>query len=258
MAEKKEKAIEQDFNEEVYEMLAGYVDEEGTVHKEFQVKEITGVEEEAISKTGIKENGSKVVRTLLEKCVTRIGVYENSKIPLNKWRSIIQSLTVGDQDFILLKIREETFGKEIETYHKCPSCKAELNAFIDVDELKIIPFNGEREFEFELPKGYKDKNGKVHKIGKLRYPNGHDREILDNIARKNLGTANTMLLTRCITDFGEVKVHDKIVREMSIRDREYLLNLLKENAFGIDLETTINCSNCGEEFTTTLNVVNFL
>ena len=256
MAEKNNVVI-QDFGEEVFELLAGYVDEEGTVHKEFAIKEITGVEEEAISKPGIRENGGKVVRTILERCITRIGTL-TPKVGQSAWRDIIQSLSVSDQDYALLKIRELTLGSEIEMEHKCPHCKADLRTVVEIHELEIKPFGGEKELDFELPRGYRDKQGTIHRHGKIRFPNGFDREVLDTVARKNIGTANTMLLTRCIVELGDVKIHDNIIRELSIRDREYLLNVIKDNSYGVKLETDITCSSCGEEFRTTLNMVNFL
>lgn len=257
MAEKTNIVEIKDYEAETFEFLAGYVDNDGVTHKQFTIKEITGEEEEAIAKSGVKENGGKVVRTLLERCITSIGTL-TPKIGQTKWREVIQGLSVADQDFALLKIRQETLGSEIEMSHKCPFCKTELTSVVDIDELEMIQFGGSYEIDFELPKGYKDKDGTVHKLGKIRYPNGFDREILDTLARNNIGTANTMLLTRCIVELGTLKVHDGIVRALSIKDREYLLNLLKENMYGVNLETDIVCTSCGEGFRTTLNMVNFL
>jgi len=243
---------------EVYELLAGYRDENGIVHTEFQVREMTGVEEEAISRNEIKSNGGKVIRTLIERCCTRIGTYEQSALKEKEWRDIIQSLTVGDQDYIMLKIREVTIGKEIEVAHKCPNCKQELVTVLDIDELEINPFKGDWEIDFELPRGYVDKEGNVYTKGKLRFPNGYDREALDQVARNNIGLANTMLLTRCIVDFSGLKVHDSLVKSLSYKDRDYLLNLLKDNQFGVKLETEVTCVSCGESFVGNMNMANFL
>lgn len=244
---------------ETYQFLAGYVDENEVVHKDFTIKEITGEEEEAIAKSGIKENGGKVVRTILERCITSIGEL-TPKIGSTKWREVIQKLSVPDQDFALMKIRVETLGAEIEMTHKCPNpeCKADLNSVIDMSELEVAPFNGNFEMDFELPRGYVDKDGKVHKVGKLRYPNGFDREILDTVAKTNLGTANTMLITRCMMSLEDVKIHDGIIRSMGLKDREYLLGLLQANSYGVKLETELTCSSCGQSFKTSLNLVNFL
>ena len=245
---------------ELNELLMGYKDSEDKIHREFEVREMTGEDEEAISKNEVKNNGGKVIRTILERCVTRIGDFEKSSYTSTKWRDIINSLTVADQDLMLLKIRTESFGDELEVTHTCPNsdCKEKLNTIINADELEIRPFLGERELSFTLPKGYTDKNGVTHKEGIIRFPNGLDRELLDTVARKNLGTANTMLLTRCVLELGTVTVYDKIIRELSRRDREYLFKLLKENEFGINMQVDVTCSSCGEEFKGGLNLVNFI
>lgn len=259
MAEKeKVKATVEALGEETHEFLAGYIDMEGNVHKEFEINEITGVEEEAIAKKGTRDNGGKLIRVLLERCIVRIGDYTPKSEGNAKWRDIIQALSVADQDYALLKLRELTLGSEIEMAHKCPNCSTELKSIIDMNELEIKPFGGDLEMDFELPKGYKDKQGNVHRLGKMRFPNGEDREVLDMTARNNMGTANTMLLTRCIVELGTVKIHDQIIRNMSLRDRDYLLKLLQENAYGLNLQTEIICVNCGEDFMATLNMVNFL
>ena len=64
------------------------------------------------------------------------------------------------QDYIMLKIREVTIGKEIEVTHKCGNCKRELVTALDIDELEITPFKGDWEIDFELPRGYVDKKEK--------------------------------------------------------------------------------------------------
>lgn len=251
--------FEQEFPaEEVFEMLVGYKDEEGNFHKEFEITEMTGADEEAIARAEIKSNGAKIIRTVLERCCTRIGKFTRSSVGPAKWREMIQSLLVGDQDFIMLKIREKSIGSELSGNHNCPKCNASLVTTIDIDELEIIPFKGQFEIEFELPRGYRDRNGVTHKFGKLRLPNGLDRELLDPVARKNIGEANTLLLTRCIVDLDGLKVTNDMIRNLSLKDREYLYTLLKDNTFGIKFEVDITCDSCGTEFTASLNMANFL
>ena len=243
---------------EVFQLLAGYVDEHNVCHKEFEITEITGVEEEAISKPEIKQNGGKFVRTLIELCCIRIGTLTRKELGVFKWRELINKLSVADQDMILIKIRENSLGDELETQHTCPHCKNSMTTFVKTEELEITPFNGLREVEFELPKGYKDKDGNIHKKGKLRMPNGLDREILDPIARKNMGQANTLLLTRCIIELEGTPIYDDLVKSLSLKDRKYLFALMDENKYGVVLTTDVVCPNCGEEFKASLNVVNFI
>lgn len=256
MTTNKIKVVSKD--EDVFEFLMGYRDDDNVFHREFSVTEMTGEEEEAISKSDVKQNGGKIIRTILERCITSIGTLTQKELGKSKWREVIQSLAVGDQDYALLKIREETLGSEIEVVHQCPSCKQELKTIVDTEDLEILPFMGDEVIHFELPRGYVDKDGNKHISGTLRFPNGLDREMLDQVARSNLGMANTMLLTRCIVDFEELKVYDQIVRKLGIKDRTYLLDLLTEHQFGVNLETEVVCPSCGHMFKGNMSASNFM
>lgn len=248
-------------NNEVFELLAGYTDKDGVTHKEFTLREMTGKDEEAIHKGDTKNNASKVVSVLLSRCVTRIGSLTPKSVGSYKnWESIIKDLYVGDQDYMLMQLRKISVGEEIEVTHTCPNsqCKAKLVTTIDIDELDIKPFKGLVEVPFELPRGYKDKKGNVHKTGLMRLAKGLDREILTPLAKGNLARAETVMLTRlCKFDDGYY-IDEDIVGNLSIRDREYLQKLLQDNLFGINLETEVECDQCGETFRGSLNISNFM
>lgn len=244
----------------VFEMLAGYKDENGVTHKEFTLREMTGKDEEAIHKTDVKNNGSKVVTTLLARCVTSIGTLTPKSVGRQKWEDIIKSLFTGDQDYMLIQLRKISVGEEVELNHVCPNsdCKAKLHTILTLDELEVIPFQGEREIEFELPRGYKDRKGVKHTTGVMRLPTGLDREILTPLAKTNLAKAETVMLTRlCKFDDGAY-VDDDVMSSLSIRDREYLQNLLREHFFGVKLETEVVCDSCGESFIGSFNASNFI
>lgn len=246
---------------QVFTMLAGYRDSDGVTHKEFTLREMTGRDEEAIHKSDVKSNGSKVVSTLLTRCVTSIGTLTPKSVGgRDKWADIIKSLYVGDQDYMLLQLRKLSIGEEIEVNHVCPNadCKTKLHTVLDIDELDIIPFAGDREIAFELPRGYKDRKGVVHTSGTMRLPTGLDREILTPLAKSNMAKAETVMLTRlCKFDDGAY-VDDDVMSSLSIRDREYLQKLLRKHIFGVKLETEVVCDVCGESFVGTFNASNFI
>lgn len=245
----------------IFEMLAGYKDKDGVVHKEFTLREMTGKDEEAIHKTDVKNNGSKVVTVLLTRCVTRIGTLTPKSVGgRQKWEEIIKSLYTGDQDYMLIQLRRISIGEEVELNHVCPNkdCKAKLHTVLALDELDTIPFDGERAIEFELPRGHKDRKGVIHKTGVMRLPTGLDREILTPLAKTNLAKAETTMLTRlCKFDDGAY-VDDDVMSSLSIRDREYLQKLLREHFFGVKLETEVVCDSCGETFVGSFNASNFI
>lgn len=257
---KKENVTANEFEDTlVSEFPCGYEDEDGVVHTEFEYREMTGADEEAISRNTVKNSGSKIVSTILERCIVRIGTIVKSEVKSNKWSEIIKSLLVGDQDFALIQIRKESVGSTITVKHTCPNCKRELTTEVDVDELEVRPFGGDRVLEFELRKGYKDKDGEVHKTGRVRFPNALDREIIEPVARNNMATANTLLLSRIVQELGTLKsVNDAVIRNLTSGDRDSIIKLLSDNAFGYNFEVEVDCPDCGNNFAGQLSAVNFM
>ncbi len=242
-----------------FDFLRGYKDKDGVLHKDFDLVEITGAEEEAISKQAIKNNGAKIIRVLLSRCITRIGTIRQEETKKDDWENIIKSLDVFDQDYAYLKLREISKGKELELKHSCPQCKKELHSVIDTDEFEIEPWNGLEQIDFMLPKGIIDKDGNVHKKGVLRLPQGLDREILTPIAQQNMGHGVTLMLTRCIQSIEGIDVvTEEMVRKLKIMDRDYLNKLLQENKYGMDTTVELTCPICGYEFEGDLNTINFI
>lgn len=251
-------SVNEDGISDEFEMPAGYLDNDGVLHKTFTIREMTGRDEEAISKSDLRQNGAKLITVLLERCVMSIGTLVKKEVGEIKWKEIIKSLYVGDQDYIVLKIRELSMGGEIEVTHVCPNCKASMKTILDVSELEVEPFKGNRLIQFELPKGYRDKKGNVHTTGTMKLPTGYDREILTPMAKKNIAQASTVMLTRlCKFDDG-LSVTEDVMRDLTIKDREYLQKLLQENTFGVNLEVDVTCVECGEEFKGNLNSINFI
>lgn len=248
-----------DPSEEVFELLAGYVDADGVVHKEFTLREMTGRDQEAVNKPDVRGNGSKAIAILLTRCVTRLGSITPKSAGL-KWNDIIKNLYAGDQEYIMLQLRRISIGSEITFANICPNpdCKAKLNTVIDVNELEIIPFNGVREITFELPTGYRDRKGVLHKTGTMRRVNGYDREILTPMAKANIARAETVMLTRlCKFDDG-TPIDEDVMAGLVIRDRDYLQKLLEEHNFGLKMGVQVACDQCGAEFTASLNTANFM
>lgn len=226
-------------------LLAGYIDENGTVHDTFSYREMDGADEEAISKSDVRANPAKLANVLCERCVIAIGTLEK-KDHRAEWPRIIRSMLGGDIDYMSFKIRELSKGTEVTFTHRCPKCGSTLTTVMDTSEFQIRPFMGEREIPFTLHKGYKDAKGNYHKDGVIRLVNGFDREIITPIVKKNPSTATTVLMTKCVTFNDGTQPLQNLVKNMVLRDRAVLEDILKENAFGID--TTIEgmtCENCG-------------
>ena len=240
------------------DLLAGYLDKEtGVRHTTFTYREMNGKDEEAINKSDVRSNGGRLVNILVERCVTEIGTLNKKQVGTRKWGEIIRSLYGEDLDYMAMKIRELSKGKEVEFQHNCPECGTKLTSIVGTDEFPIVEFNGIDTVEFTLPRGYKDKKGVLHKEGTLRRMNGFDREIVIPMFKKNVATATTMLITRLITFNDGAIVTPDLVAEMSLRDRDYLEKLIKDNTFGLEMNVELTCSNCGEDITGVMGQSNF-
>ena len=221
---------------EVHSLLAGYKDEDGVTHMTFTNREMTGEDEEYINRADIRANGAKV------------------------WEDIFKKMLSGDRDAILMQIRRDSMGDTIKVTHTCPNpdCKAKLQTEVSLDELEVKEFDGIREIPFDLPKGYTDKKGEVHKRGIMRRPNGLDSELLTPLAKNNLAKATTVLLTRLCSFEDGTHIDDSVMAKLTTRDRQYLQELLNEHQFGVQLTVNVMCDRCGETFEGNLNQSNFM
>ena len=246
-----------------FDLEVGFKDKEGNVHKTVVMREITGYDEETISKPEIRNSLGKTITTLLANTVLSIGTITAKDYGSKKWENLIKSLPLGDRDKMMLELRKLTNGDEIELDFKCPhrGCKSKIKHYVEIDhdievkELEVDP----NAIPFTLPKGIKNDEGQVCKEGVIRLPNGEDQEIIDTQARKNLGNANTQLLARLIESIDGIDdINLSLVRGMSTRDRDYLLRLLADSAYGPKFEITFSCPSCGEDIDYGVHPVNFL
>lgn len=250
--------INEDGSTQEYDLEAGYIDADGVEHKTYTLREINGKDEEAISKSDVRSNSSKVISTLLSRCCLSIGTLEKKEHTPKDWEKIISNLTVGDQDIMVLKLREISIGEDFEVVHKCPHCGEEMRTYISAEEIEIVPFKGERVIDFELPRGYKDKKGIIHRDGTIRLPLGKDREVLAPLLNKNVGKARTTMLVRLCKFKDGYPVTDDVMSSLVYKDRSYLNELLNEFLFGVKTSVEVTCASCGEEFTGSLNTSNFI
>ena len=235
---------------------------EGNVYRSFEFREMTGADEEAITSVAKKNSGAKLINKLLERCLTRIGEITPRSIGADAWRKAIESLSVPDQDFAMMKIRKVSLGDEIETASVCPHCGEKVKTFFNIDELEILPYMGDdtQERIIPLPRGYVDNKGVSHNEVVMRLPNGLDREIALPIARTNESKALTLLLTRICKFTDGYPITEGILRDMKLRDRQELEKQNREFVkFGYQYTINVECPACEGEFETVLNgLKNFL
>lgn len=107
------------------------------------------------------------------------------------------------------------------------------------------------EFPFELPRGYVDEAGTVHREGVMRLATARDELIplRDVRVQENPAYLSVVLLGRVITRLGNLPmVHDGIVENMFASDLAFLQDFYRQvNAEG-HTRAAVECPHCSEPF----------
>lgn len=251
--------------ENIFELPIGVLDKDGNLHKEVEIVEMLGEDEEAVTDKKVAQNPSNVITTLLSRKIRRIG--NITKIT----PQLIKNMYTGDRDMCLMEIRKISLGNDMNFTIQCNdfNCKQKFEVTVDLEEdINVINWDKDEDsifntekigyLPFELPDGYEDNEGEVHKEGIIRLPNGDIEEKLALMLRQNAGKANTALLCACIQELGELKMVDtKVLRKMTRRDREYLTKLLRDAKCGPDFQREVECPFCGNRNKITLELPYF-
>ena len=117
------------------------------------------------------------------------------------------------------------------------------------------------EFPFELPRGYADKEGTLHREVVLREITGADQEaMLSPQLRQNPAKMLTALLARVIVRLGTLekgRIDTHVTAGLTKRDRDFLIMKLKEIDSGPEMEMDVECPDCGKKFKAALDMADF-
>jgi hypothetical protein len=107
------------------------------------------------------------------------------------------------------------------------------------------------EFEFALPKGYVDPDGKVHREGIMRLATARDEiePLRDPDVRRNTAYLAVLLLSRVITRVGSITtVTPELVERLYAADFDHLQRLYERiNADG-EAVGSVMCPACAHPF----------
>jgi hypothetical protein len=107
------------------------------------------------------------------------------------------------------------------------------------------------EFAFELPRGYVDDAGTVHRSGTMRLATARD-EILplrDPRVRDNESYLTVLLLSRVVTELGTLsEVTPAVVEGLFASDLAFLQDLYRRVNQEGHTRASVACPSCGHEF----------
>ncbi|AXX30329.1 hypothetical protein KCV87_05295 [Actinosynnema pretiosum subsp. pretiosum] len=117
--------------------------------------------------------------------------------------------------------------------------------------LDSVPPRLRTEFEFELPRGYVDQDGQVHRHGVMRLATARDelRPQIDLRVKENPGYLSVVLLSQVITRLGSVpEVHAGVVEQMYATDIAFLQDFYRRINSEGHTRAGVACPSCGAAF----------
>lgn len=218
----------------------GFISRTGEVIRKAEVKELNGLDEEAIAKSG---SAAKAFNVLLQRGLVKLGSEEVTK-------DHIDGLLSGDRDAILIGIRRATFGEVIPLNIQCPSCNSnqsleiDLNADVPVKTLED-PIN-DRTFKVETRKG----------MVSVALPTGVVQKKLVDNQDKTVAEINTILLAGCILAIEDTPSSGaSTALSLGMADRTKVLDEIISRNPGPRLgEVKKTCQACGEDINLPLSL----
>jgi hypothetical protein len=107
------------------------------------------------------------------------------------------------------------------------------------------------QFEFELPRGYADQDGTVHRHGRMRLATARDELVpqIDIRVKENPAYLSVVLLSQVITQLGTVPdVHVGVVERMYATDIAFLQDFYRRINSEGHTRAGVTCPSCGTGF----------
>lgn len=239
-----------------YQLPGGYVDEGGLIHREVELSPLSGYEEELLAEKYKKESAS-LVTIVLSRCVRRLGTI----MPVSE--EVARNLLIADRQYLLLRIREVTFGDHVHANLFCPWPDCGKRVAIDFS-LNDIPVKESEikglQYKMELSQeaAFKGDDGQDYREIIFRLPTGGDQEVVSSIVSENEARALTMLLGRCIKSIGSLnEPGDALISRLSALARMEIEKQMEAVAPKVELTMETNCSECGREFAVPFDLQKF-
>lgn len=199
------------------------------------LRPITGNEESLLTDRRLMKNGTAVNQVLLN-CLETLGGNEKPSM------EDVLALLSGDRLFLLVKLRQVSFGDEVALTLHCPDpyCGEDNPVEINLEDLEVTAYPTEREFRFKLPKSEKEA---------VFVPlDGHMEKRL--VALKNPTIHSAMLMR--IKELGGKAPTRKTFLDLPAYDLNALRAEMRKKDGGIDTVIRTSCLACGAAIQTRL------
>lgn len=225
----------------------GYVDKAGVVHRHVELAPLSGREEEFLAGDHRWESAS-LVTTILSRCMQRMGTIS----PVSE--EVARDLLVADRQYLLLKLREATFGDQVQATIFClwPDCGYKMDIDFSIRDIPVRESEDKGptyQMELSPEAAFTDDDGQAYREITFRLPNGGDQEAISPLLSQNEAKALAMLLGRCVQGIGPWRdPGDERISRLSPLARMEIERQMEAVAPQVELIMEGNCPECGREF----------
>jgi hypothetical protein len=223
----------------VVTLPGGYITLAGEVVTDAEVRELNGLDEEAIART---TNVGKAILTILNRGTVRIGKDKADE-------RLLDQLLAGDRDALILGIIKATFGSTADIPSYCPGCsdfktvQVDLNKDIKVKTL-VDPIN-DRVFTVK---------GKTKEFT-VQLPTGLTQKDMINNSEKSSAELSTLMLEGTVISIDGSPVISKLqIQNLGLVDRRNITEALNKRLIGPQFENLqVKCPDCEGEVSVPIN-----
>jgi len=217
--------------------------------KTVEITPIDGKTERLLEDKKLIQSGAFIDKYLASRVEAIDGEY--SLTPQQKEKAVLDMLS-GDRNYMLYKLRIESYGPEMIFNNECPSCKktsgyeVNLNELLENGTIKIYPYH-DKPLRINLPRsgGY----------ALIAHMTGHDERNL--IQLKDTPLSGAMLLR--VAELNGKQPTRKEIDELIGEDLAAIRGGIRDmGRAGLVSSIELTCLDCGNEYTVELaNISDF-
>lgn len=255
----------------VFQIVGGYLDDQGVVHTEVHLRSMNGEDEDLLGNRAIPILDR--ISTIVKQCVVRIGsITEKGQIG-----QAVDRLPIGSRTHLLICLRRTTHWKQTKDQFdmnvRCPNddCQQEDSYAIDLSSIETfdMPTPTAREHSIDLT------DSKSHVV--WRVAASAQEKVLDLVTDKDdKATLTYAIIVRIVsindqdmrlsatdmltTDHKKLRFSPRAqklyewARKLTVNDREELRKAFLEQEPGVNTEVEFTCRHCHNDFRGNLGI----
>ena len=216
---------------------------ENPINPEIQLRSMTTNEE--MLRLTHSERPYKILCDIIDACIV------GDKPNISSY-----DMCLGDYQYLLHKLRIATYGSEYKIDTLCPICKQINEVELDLDDFPILYYNEDLDkyFKFKLPGCGKEIEIRLQTPRSIDDINIKVRDYKKNNKDSTIDPSLLYTIQSLISKIDGLVPSpmqlDGFLRDMSMRDTNYILKCAEKlnSKIGLDTTFSVTCKGCGVDY----------